>query len=119
MSPDQIPLGYYTHLNYAFAYIDPATFRVANMDSTVGSLYKNVTGLKAKQPGLKVWLTIGGWSFNDPGPTTTTFSQLIASEFAQLEFFASLISVLAGNNFDGVDIDWYVYFLNFDGCKTC
>ncbi|PQE17041.1 glycoside hydrolase family 18 protein [Rutstroemia sp. NJR-2017a BBW] len=87
MTPDEIPLGYYTHLNYAFAYIDPITFRVAKMDSTV-------------------WLTIGGWSFNDPGPTAKTFSHLIASELAQMEFFASLISVLTVNHFDGVDIDW-------------
>lgn len=117
MSPDEIPLGYYTHLNYAFAYIDPITFRVAKMDSTVGSLYQNVTELKGKQPGLQVWLTIGGWSFNDPGPTATTFSHLIASELAQREFFASLISVLTVNSFDGVDIDWYVY-LQVNGYET-
>lgn len=106
MSPDEIPLGYYTHLNYAFAYIDPTTYQIAEMDSTVGSLYQEVTGLKAKQPGLKVWLTIGGWSFNDPGPTATTFSDLVASTSAQKEFFASLISTLTTNDFDGVDIDW-------------
>jgi chitinase len=106
MSPDQIPLGYYTHINYAFAYIDPNTFQIAAMDSTVGSLYKEVTSLKANQPGLQVWLTVGGWSFNDPGPTASTFSELAASSSAQEAFFASLISTLASNGFDGIDIDW-------------
>jgi chitinase len=106
MSPEQVPLGYYTHINYAFAYIDPNTLQIAPMDSKVGSLYLQVSSLKANQPGLKVWLSIGGWSFTDPGPTQRTFSQLAASSSAQRNFFASLISNLVNNGFDGVDIDW-------------
>lgn len=94
MSPSQIPLGIYTHINYAFLYVDPNTFRVAPMDSIVGSLYGQVTALKARDPGLQVWVTVGGWSFTDPGPTATTFSQLVASSDAQSEFFASILLLL-------------------------
>ncbi|KAJ5621955.1 chitinase [Penicillium herquei] len=106
MSPDEIPLGYYTHLNYAFLYIDPDTFEVAAMDSETGSLYTNVTDLKNKQPDLKVWISVGGWSFNDEGSTEHTFSDLVASKSAQKTFFASVISFMINKGFDGLDVDW-------------
>ena len=107
MKPDQIPLGYYTHINFAFAYIDPKTFRMAPMASDVAALYKKVTSLKAIQPELKLWISIGGWSFNNADePTATTFSDLAASSSAQEEFFGSLITFMVQNGFDGVDIDW-------------
>ncbi|KAK2841524.1 hypothetical protein FQN49_006173 [Arthroderma sp. PD_2] len=106
MSPEQIPLGWYTHINFAFALIDPQTFRIAPMDAQTASLYTRVTGLKAKQPDLKVWIAIGGWAMNDPGPYRTTFSDLAKSTSAQDEFFESLITFMQTNNFDGVDIDW-------------
>lgn len=111
MKPSQIPLGYYTHLNFAFAYIDPDSFQMAPMASDVAALYENVTILKQQQADLKVWISIGGWAFNDDDQSTaTTFSDLAASESAQKEFFASLITFLVTYNFDGVDIDWYDHF---------
>ena len=76
------------------------------MDSSQGVLYDEFTGLKASNPGLQTWISIGGWSFNDPGPTQFTFQQLAASTSAQSAFFASLISFMETHNFDGVDIDW-------------
>ncbi|PYH48074.1 glycoside hydrolase, partial [Aspergillus saccharolyticus JOP 1030-1] len=106
MTPDQIPLGYYTHLNFAFAYIDPKTFHVVPMKKTMESLYKAVTGLKRKQPNLQVWIAIGGWDMNDPSPTQYTVSDLAASQPAQDAFFESLLSFMQSNGFDGVDIDW-------------
>ena len=107
MSPNQIPLGVYTHLNYAFVSIDPTTFGIVNMDSFTGSLYSQITALKLKDPTLEVWVSVGGWSFNDPGSTATTFSTLSRDTNAQQAFFASLITFMVNNGFDGVDIDWY------------
>ena len=106
MGPDDIPLGYYTHLNYAFASIDPQTFRIAAMDNTTASLYQSVTTLKRRQASLEVWIAIGGWAMNDPGPTRAVFSDLAASQAAQDTFFESLISFMQTNSFDGVDLDW-------------
>ena len=106
MKPQDIPLGYYTHINFAFALIDPKTFRVAPMDDKTASLYKDVTALKARDVGLQVWIAIGGWAMNDPGPMRTTFSDLAKSESAQDTFFESLLSFMIANGFDGVDIDW-------------
>lgn len=55
----------------------------------------------------QVWISIGGWSMNDPDqPTATTFSDLAASTANQHKFFASLISFMSHYGFDGVDIDW-------------
>ncbi len=110
MSPNQIPLGVYTHLNYAFVSIDPATFRIVDMDSFTGSLYSQITALKLKDPNLEIWVSVGGWSFNDPGSTATTFSTLSRDTNAQQAFFASLITFMVNNGFDGVDIDWYAAF---------
>ncbi|KAM5467394.1 putative chitinase [Microsporum audouinii] len=106
MAPEDIPLGWYTHINFAFALIDPQTFRIAPMDAQTASLYKRVTSLKIHQPDLKVWIAIGGWAMNDPGPYRTTFSDLAKSTSAQDEFFESLITFMQKYNFDGVDIDW-------------
>ncbi|KFY05480.1 hypothetical protein V492_08509 [Pseudogymnoascus sp. VKM F-4246] len=106
MTPRQIPLGYYTHINYAFSLIDPTTYRLTPMDDKTGTLYKSVSALKEMQPGLEVWIAVGGWAMNDPGPFRTVFSDLAASEAAQDQFFESLITFIANNGFDGVDLDW-------------
>lgn len=106
MKPEEIPLGWYTHINFAFALIDPETFRLAPMDEDTASLYTRVTDLKHRQPDLKVWIAIGGWAMNDPGPTRTTFSDLAKSEKNQDAFFESLITFMEKNSFDGVDLDW-------------
>jgi chitinase len=106
MTPEEIPLGYYTHINFAFALIDPDTFNISPMGSDVAALYQRVTQLKAAQPGLQVWITIGGWSMNDPGPTFNTYSNLAGSASAQSNFFNSLTTFMVTNGFDGVDIDW-------------
>lgn len=106
MTPDQIPLGYYTHINFAFSLIDPDTYRLTPMDETTGTLYEAVSALKANQPTLEVWIAIGGWSMNDPGDYQTVFTNLAASEDAQDQFFESLVTFMARNNLDGVDLDW-------------
>ncbi|KAH8803723.1 glycoside hydrolase superfamily [Xylogone sp. PMI_703] len=101
-----IPVEAYTHLNFAFMLIDPNSFEIVPMDDGQPELYSRFTALKKSKPGLETWLSIGGWAFNDPGPTQRTFSQLAASSSAQSKFFASLTSFMAQYGFDGVDIDW-------------
>lgn len=56
MPPEDIPLGWYTHINFAFALVNPTTFRIDAMDSDTASLYKRVTALKKKDPNLQVWI---------------------------------------------------------------
>ncbi|PWY66472.1 class V chitinase [Aspergillus sclerotioniger CBS 115572] len=103
---EQIPKGIYTHLNYAFATIDPNTFEILPPTSSDANLMQRLTSLKQNDRGLRVNIAIGGWSFNDPGITSSIFTELAASEANQRKFFKSLTSFLATYDFDGVDIDW-------------
>lgn len=104
--PEHIPLGVYSHINFAFATIDPSTFEVRPASTKDVSLFSRLTALKRQDPDVQVFIAIGGWSFNDAGPTATTFSDLAASEKNQKAFFKSLVSFLATYDFDGVDLDW-------------
>ncbi len=108
MAPNEVPLGVYTHINFAFALLHPTTFHIAPMDSLTASQYSAVTALKDRQPGLQVWIAIGGWAMNDPGPYRTAFSDMAASEANQDAFFESLVNFLFKYDFDGVDLDWEV-----------
>jgi GH18 family chitinase len=67
---------------------------------------ERLTDLKKSQPSLRVNIAIGGWTFNNPGPTASVFSDLVRSEANQKKFFRSLISFMSTYGFDGVDIDW-------------
>lgn len=105
--PRHIPAGVYTHLNFAFASIDPVTFQVVPADQGDTALYSKLTNLKKTDSNLKVYIAIGGWDFTEPWKDTrTTFSDLVGSEMNQRAFFTSLISFMCTYNFDGVDIDW-------------
>jgi len=104
--PEQVAVGVYSHLNFAFASIDPGTFAVIPADPQDVELYRRLTSMKKMDPQLKVYIAIGGWAFNDPGPTQNVFSQLVASDANQKAFFRSLISFMETYDFDGVDIDW-------------
>lgn len=47
------------------------------MSSGDPELMQRLTALKEINPGLEVWLSIGGWSMNDADqPTAGTFSTL-------------------------------------------
>ncbi|KAF2000816.1 glycoside hydrolase family 18 protein, partial [Amniculicola lignicola CBS 123094] len=107
MFPEDIPVRAYTHLNYAFALIDPSSFSITFADVKELDLCSRLTGLKTIFPELRVWISIGGWAMNDPDqPTYTTFSDLAGSVANQQKFFSSLISFMSQYGFDGVDIDW-------------
>ena len=70
-------------------------------------LWPRFTGLKQLNPGMETWISVGGWSMNDPDqPTHATFSTLAGNTNAQNAFFKSLISLMTNYGFDGVDIDW-------------
>jgi chitinase len=58
VNPEDLQLGAYTHLNYAFAFIDPNTFEVANMQDSDTEYMKRLTALKNYNPGLQVWVSL-------------------------------------------------------------
>ncbi|KAF9480694.1 hypothetical protein BDN70DRAFT_992496 [Pholiota conissans] len=103
-TPEQIPATSLTHVNFAFALISDS-FQVIPMDAGDEALWQRTTNLKSNAPALKVFLSIGGWSFNDP-PTQNIFSDLVASSGNTQTFIASVLSVMETYGFDGIDVDW-------------
>ncbi|KAI0096381.1 hypothetical protein GGR51DRAFT_568416 [Nemania sp. FL0031] len=106
VSPEDLNLNGFTHINFAFAFFDPVTFLIAPMDEPSGKLYSRFTALKENNAGLQTWVSVGGWSFTDPGPTRTAFSDMTSTSANRQAFIKGLISFMEQYGFDGVDLDW-------------
>ncbi|KAJ6503714.1 hypothetical protein C8R45DRAFT_818053, partial [Mycena sanguinolenta] len=91
-------------VNFAFGYIS-SSFEVIEMAPGDSKLWSETTALKSQNPSLKVFLSIGGWTFNNP-PTQGIFSALAASSSNTNTFIKSALNVLGSYGFDGIDIDW-------------
>ena len=60
-----------THVNFAFAYISPGSYDIVTMDgSTPASLFQDTANLKSVKQDLKVFVSVGGWTFSDNGTNT-------------------------------------------------
>ncbi|KAJ2988998.1 hypothetical protein NUW58_g3690 [Xylaria curta] len=108
-SPEDLDLTGITHLNFAFAFFDPGSYKISPMDSNSASLYKRFTGLKDKKKSLQTWISVGGWSFNDDTNkpnTRTAFSDMASSASGRQKFIDSLQNFMQTYGFDGVDLDW-------------
>ncbi|KAK7014298.1 chitin-binding type-1 domain-containing protein [Favolaschia claudopus] len=102
--PESISAETLTHVNFAFALISNS-FTIIEMTPGDANLWSRTTNLKKRNPTLKVFLSIGGWSFNDP-PTSNIFSNIVGSEINTDIFIVSAMSTLQAYGFDGIDIDW-------------
>jgi chitinase len=136
--PRDIPAANYTHINYAFgrptstgrcAINDPVadyTQRISAANSVNGRRdganqklrgnFNQLRLLKAAHPGLKVLVSIGGWTLS------RYFSDIAATSDGRTAFVRSCIALFLKGNlpvqngaggtgvgravFDGIDIDW-------------
>ncbi|KAK2017123.1 family 18 glycosyl hydrolase [Colletotrichum eremochloae] len=105
-SPEQIPAGVYSHINLAFASINPSTFELVPAEKSDVDLYQRVVNLKAADPHLKVLVAVGGTDFHDTGATAGTFSDMARSGEAQNKFIDSVLKFMSTHNLDGIDLDW-------------
>ncbi|KAK6987473.1 chitin-binding type-1 domain-containing protein [Favolaschia claudopus] len=103
-TPEMISADTLTHINFAFALISDS-FTITEMSPGDAALWIRTTALKKNNVALKVFLSIGGWSFNDP-PTSQIFSQLVGSDANTATFIASALNTLQAYGFDGIDVDW-------------
>jgi chitinase len=71
------------------------------MNSYDIQLYKQVTDLKRKNPGLQVWIAVGGWSAGGE-----VFSNMCSTAANRAAFISSTLQFMKAYAFDGVDIDW-------------
>lgn len=106
VSPEQLNLDGFTSINFAFASFDASSFTITPMDSNSASLYSRFTSLKDKKPGLQTYISVGGWSFTDPGPTQKAFGNMVSSAGNRATFIKNLMNFMSSYGFDGVDLDW-------------
>ena len=97
-----------THVNYAFAYIDPKSFEITTMDAqTPTSTFQDAVSLKSLKPDLKVFVSIGGWTFSDNKTATQpVYGNIARASANRQKFAANLLKFMDGYGFDGVDLDW-------------
>jgi len=107
MAPEAIPVEALDQLNLAFVYIDPATFKIIDMDGPVAAnLYQRVANTKKRNPNLKVWISVGGWTFNDAGPYQSVFGNIAKDVHSSEVFAQNIIDFMNQFGFDGADLDW-------------
>jgi GH18 family chitinase len=120
-----IPAHKLTHINYAFSNVsengectlgDPAadveriyaaTESVSGLEDSKSAAFhgnfNQLLELKQKSPGLKVLISVGGWSWSE------NFSRAAQDEVSRQRFAASCIDLYLKQYkgvFDGLDIDW-------------
>ncbi|OBT41937.1 hypothetical protein VE00_07465 [Pseudogymnoascus sp. WSF 3629] len=106
MLPEEIPYGQYTHIIFSFATINPNIFKVTPGDPHTEYMMSRIESIRILQEDIKIWVALGGWAFNDPGPTQTTFSDIASSATNTDIFINSLVQMMNKYGFDGIDIDW-------------
>jgi chitinase len=92
---DPTPL---THINFAFAHIDPQGRAVLDQPGSAAQLQRLVA-LKAEKPALKIIVSIGGWMADG-------FSDAALTDASRRAFALSAVELIRANALDGIDIDW-------------
>ncbi|ETS74742.1 hypothetical protein PFICI_13226 [Pestalotiopsis fici W106-1] len=105
MPIESIPASLLTHLNVAFAYITP-DYQMTNMAGVAENIYSDLANVKSRNPRMKIIISVGGYGFNDPGPTQTLFSDMVGNAKSRATFISSILTWLAQKGFDGIDFDW-------------
>ena len=99
--PDQLPAQALTHINYAFAMIDPDTGALALGDP--GQDEKNLAALRSLReewPHLSLLVSVGGWDYS------TYFSDVASTAARRAAFAQSCVDFLVEHGLDGIDLDW-------------
>lgn len=100
-TPTHIPADKLTHLNYAFATIDPVTNRISLADAANDLRnFEALRRLKQRYGQLKTLISVGGWDYS------TYFSNVAATASSREAFAQSCVDFIREHGFDGVDLDW-------------
>lgn len=87
-----------THLIFSFGHLQGSQLHISNAGDT--ACIKKMVALKAKNPQLKVILSLGGWS------GCYTCSPVFATTQGRKEFAASVKELTEYFKTDGIDLDW-------------
>lgn len=104
-NPSDIDPNLCTHVIYSFAILDATTYTMRAHDSYLDEtrgFYKEVVGLKQRNPSLKVLLALGGWADSQTGK----YSTMVSTRDRRSKFITAAIQYLQKYGFDGLDLDW-------------
>jgi chitinase len=87
-----------THINYAFALVSKDGEIVLNNPDAPARL-SQLQALKAKNPSLKIILSVGGWGADN-------FSDAALSDSSRARFAQSAVGLIKSYALDGIDLDW-------------
>ena len=87
-----------THINYAFALVSKDGEMVLNNPDAPARL-SQLQALKAKNPSLKIILSVGGWGADN-------FSDAAFSDSSRERFAQSAVGLIKSYALDGIDLDW-------------
>ena len=87
-----------THINYAFAKVNPlGVIEFENRDAP--SDLAQLQALKARNPQLKLIVSVGGWGAD-------FFSDAALTDAARCRFATSAVDLVKRYALDGIDLDW-------------
>src|ERR1700744_1253073 len=97
-----------TVVNYAFVDVQHNRAWLTNRKTDTIN-FRYLTSLRKKNPGLKIVISIGGWSWSK------NFSDAVLSDPSRAAFAASAVSLVRQYHLDGIDIDWEYPTMKGDG----
>jgi chitinase len=87
-----------THINYAFAHVSKdGDIVIENPDAPIR--LAQLQALKAKNPALKIIVSVGGWGADN-------FSDAAFTDSSREKFAASAVDLIKQYSLDGIDLDW-------------
>ncbi|HET9747253.1 MAG TPA: glycoside hydrolase family 18 protein [Chitinophagaceae bacterium] len=99
IATDSIDVWRLSHINYAFVDIKDNRAWLHNEPTDTVNLRK-LCELKKINPGLKILISIGGWSWSK------NFSDAVLTDTSTQNFAFSAVDIVSKYDLDGVDIDW-------------
>lgn len=95
---DSFPAEQLTHIIYSFGHLRGNTLHISNAGDT--ACIQKMVSLKAKNPALKVILSLGGWG------GCKTCPEVFATHDGRTAFAASVKELTDYFHTDGIDLDW-------------
>src|SRR5436190_2241610 len=99
IATDSIDVLRLSHINYAFVDIKDNRAWLHNEVTDTVNLRK-LSELKKINPGLKILISIGGWTWSK------NFSNAVLTDTSAYNFASSAVAIVSKYDLDGVDIDW-------------
>ncbi|HLR26223.1 MAG TPA: glycoside hydrolase family 18 protein [Fodinibius sp.] len=95
----QIEATKITHINYAFANVNEEGEIFFRNPVEAGQQLARLQKLKAKNPDLKLLVSVGGWGADG-------FSDAALNKKSRAKFSQSAVAMIKNYGLDGIDLDW-------------